>query len=152
MPIYSKNLARSLQSSLFLALCGLMLSHATIAAAQSRPPVEINTQAFRVDSSLCTVVLKTSVEPGKPIQPGTPIDQLASLPAICTSNMTGQSTVPGGVRSQMMNGFRITGVSHSVTPLGLMSDGRQELLISMVVALERPQTVLPTGVSSRFPG
>ena len=132
-------------------LCGgFTIFSAGFAMAQTRPPVEINTNAFYVDSSVCTVVIKASVEPGKPIQPGTPIDQLASLPAICTSSMTGQNTVQGGVRSQMNIGFRITGVSHAVTPLGILSDGRQELLISMVIALERPQTVAPTGVPPRI--
>lgn len=128
---------------------GFTACSAGVAMAQTRAPVEINTNAFYVDSSICTVVIKVPVEPGKPIQLGTPIDQLASLPAICTSSMTGQNTVQGGVRSQMNIGFRITGVSHAVTPIGIMTDGRQELLISMVVALERPQTVAPIGVPPR---
>lgn len=133
-----------------LALLGWAAqAHAGVSNIQQQPPIEINTNAFYVDSSVCTVVIKASVEPGKPIQPGTPIDQLASLPAICTSSMTGQNTVQGGVRGQMINGFRVTGVSHAVTPLGLLADGRQELLISMVIALERPQTALPIATVPR---
>lgn len=139
---------RALAASILLS-SGFTVCSAGVAMAQARPPVEINTNAFYVDSSICTVVIKVPVEPGKPIQLGTPIDQLATLPAICTSNMTGQNTVQGGVRSQMNIGFRVTGVSHAVTPIGVLTDGRQELLISMVIALERPQTVAPTGMPPR---
>ena len=141
-------LVRTIAASIAFFGCA-NLSFAGVTNLQARPPVEINTNAFFVDSSVCTVVIKASVEPGKAIQPGTPIDQLASLPAICTSSMTGQNTVQGGVRGQMINGFRVTGVSHAVTPLGILADGRQELLISMVIALERPQTVIPTGMVPR---
>ncbi len=135
-------MVRTISASLALFGWGALV-HAGVLNIQQQPPIEINTNAFYVDSSVCTVVIKAPVEPGKPFQPGTPIDQLASLPAICTSSMTGQNTVQGGVRSQMINGFRVTGVSHAVTPLGILADGRQELLISMVIALERPQTALP---------
>ena len=103
---------------------------------------ELNPNAFWVDSTICTVVIKTPIEINKPIRSGTPIDQIANMPAICTSN-SGQSVSENGVRTLLNSGFRVKGVSHSVTALGALADGKVELLLSAVFALERPEGMIP---------
>lgn len=113
---------------------------------------ELQPRAFWVESSVCTVLVKAPIDAARPLQAGTPIDLLASMPAICTSSVTGQAPVPGGVRSLLVAGFRITAVSHTVSALpvvaaaaGTPADGRVELLISAIFALERPQaTITPS--------
>jgi len=105
----------------------------------------VDRSAFWVDSTVCSVVLKTSVDASKPLAPGTPIDQLSSLGAICISNITGQNQVAGGVRSLLAEGFRVTALSHHVAVLApAAADGRSELLISALFSLERPQRAAAT--------
>lgn len=128
-----------------VALCAAACA-ATAGAAAALPapgqliaPV-VDRSAFWVDSTICSVVLKTSVDAAKPLAPGTPIDQLSSLGAICTSNITGQNLVAGGVRSLLAEGFRVTAMSHHVAVLApAVADGRAEVLISALFSLERPQ-------------
>jgi len=99
--------------------------------------------AFWVDTTICSVVLKTSIDAIKPLAPGTPIDQLSSLGAICTSNISGQNLVTGGVRSLVAEGYRVTAMSHHVAVLApAAADGRAEVLISALFSLERPQRAL----------
>jgi hypothetical protein len=107
---------------------------------------EADTKAFWVESTVCTVVVKTPIDAVRPIQAGTPIDLLTSLPAICTSSVTGQNQVQGGIRSLLTAGFRVTGVSHQVAVLSPAGgDGKAELLISAILSLERQQLVAPGG-------
>lgn len=121
-----------------------------VSAAAANPPVPasviaptVDARAFWVDSTVCSVVLKTSIDAIKPLAPGTPIDQLSSLGAICTSNITGQNLVAGGVRSLLAEGFRVTALSHQVVVLAPAgADGRAEVLISALFSLERPQRAL----------
>jgi hypothetical protein len=120
----------------------ILLSGCTFSSlfAASFPIIpEQNTRAFFVDTTVCSVVLKTSINAVASIQQGTPIDSLIGQPAICTSSVTGQAQVATGVRQVIGNGFRITGVSHSVTVIGLPTNERSELLLSAVFTLERPQ-------------
>lgn len=108
---------------------------------------EVLPRAFWVDSTICTVLVKAPIDANKPLQAGTPIDLLTSMPAICTSSVTGQVPVPGGVRSLLVAGFRVTAVSHTVSPLpNTAGDSRVDLLISAIFSLERPQS---TATSTR---
>lgn len=105
--------------------------------------MEVVPRAFFVDSSICTVLARAPIDTTKPLQAGTPLDLLVSMPTICTSNVSGQTAVQGGVRSLLAAGFRITAVSHQVTPLSSTpGDPRVELLITAVFGLERPQSQL----------
>lgn len=113
---------------------------------------ELQPRAFWVESSICTVLVKAPIDVARPLQAGTPIDLLANMAAICTSSVTGQAPVPGGVRSLLVAGFRITAVSHTVSALpvaataaGAPAEGRVELLISAIFALERPQATATPG-------
>jgi len=99
---------------------------------------EINAQAFWVESAVCTLVLKTSIDIARPILSGTPIDQFSTLPATCALGTGAPVNWQGGVRALLGIGFRVKSVSHSVTNLGVVSDGKVELLLSAVFALERP--------------
>lgn len=102
---------------------------------------EQNANAFWVDTTVCSVVLKTTIDALKSIQQGaTPLDTLAAQPATCSSNITGQTMQAAGVRGLLAAGFRVNSVSHAVTPLHSSADARVELLLSAVFALERPQT------------
>jgi hypothetical protein len=136
--------------------CG-MLSLALAAPAlggvsgMGQPGVpELNPRAFWVDSSICTVVLKVPIDAAKPLAVGTPVDQLSSLPAVCASNVSGQTAVPGGIRSLLGQGFRVTAVSHALTALPGLALGaspgelRAELLITAIFCLERPQMAFPS--------
>lgn len=127
------------------------LALAPVAQAAVLGP-ELQPRAFWVDSSVCTVLVKAPIDVARPLQAGTPIDLLATMPAICTSSVTGQAPVPGGVRSLLVAGFRITAVSHTVSALpvaasaaGAPAEGRVELLISAIFALERPQAATTSG-------
>lgn len=122
-----------------------MLANAAIAMGPTG--LEVQNRAFWVETAICTVVQRATIEPGRPIQLGTPIDLLPSLPAVCTSNATGQTPVAAGVRSLTVAGFRVTGVSHQVTvlPTPLQTvEPRAELLISAIFSLERPPASLPS--------
>jgi hypothetical protein len=129
------------------ALCAFGLL-ALPSRAEMRPYVaapklvpEQNANAFWVDSTVCSVVLKTSIDALKPIQQGaTPLDTLTAQPATCSSNITGQTMQAAGIRALLAAGFRVNSVSHAVTPLHSSTDARVELLLSIVFALERPQT------------
>ncbi len=120
------------------------------AGVSSPPPAglggpEINPRAFWVESNICSIVIKVPIDAAKPLQVGTPFDQLASLPAICTGNVSGQAPVPGGVRSLLATGYRVVAVSHQVTALpGSTLDSRSEVLITALFSLERPQAQWPS--------
>lgn len=137
----------SMSSIAVFALCAFGLL-ALPSRAEMRPYVvgpklvpEQNANAFWVDSTVCSVVLKTTIDALKPIQQGaTPLDTLAARPATCSSNITGQTMQAAGVRGLLAAGFRVNSVSHAVTPLYSSADARVELLLSAVFALERPQT------------
>ena len=104
----------------------------------------VNNKAYWVETNVCSVVLRAPIEANKTLQANTPIDQLSSLPAVCTSNVTGQNQVAGGVRSLIGVGHRITSVSHQVTALpNVSTDGKVELLISALFSLEKPQVAQP---------
>lgn len=105
---------------------------------------EVNPRAFWVESSICSIVIKVPIDAAKPLQVGTPFDQLVSLPAICTGNVSGQASVPGGVRSLLATGYRVVAVSHNVSTLpGPSNDSRSEVLITALFSLERPQAQWP---------
>ena len=52
-----------------------------------------------------------------------------------------RAEIVGGVRSLLVNGWRITNVSHQITSLRMHPSGQADLLISGVFVLERPQFV-----------
>ena len=100
----------------------------------------VNNKAFWVETAICSVVLRVPIDTNKALQATTPIDQLSTLPAVCTGNVIGQILVNGGVRSLINSGHRITGLSHQVTVLSaLSSDNKVELLLSALFSLEKPQ-------------
>jgi hypothetical protein len=124
-----------------------MSTQANMKITESYAPT-VNNKAYWVETNICSVVLRAPIEPNKTLQANTPIDQLSSLPAVCTSNLTGQNQVAGGVRSLIGVGHRITGLSHQVTALpSISTDGKVELLISALFSLEKPQVAQPSGVS-----
>ena len=125
-----------------LASAAMLLAQPAGGAAVLGP--EVLPRAFWVDSTTCSVLLKSPIDASKPLQAGTPLDLLISLPAICTSSVSGQAQVAGGVRSLLVAGFRVTSVSHAVTALPVApGETRVELLVSALFALERPQATLP---------
>lgn len=130
-------------------LTSICISNACANAKWVEPSTPtVNNKAYWVETNICSVVLRAPIETNKTLQASTPIDQLSSLPAVCTSNVTGQNQVAGGVRSLIGVGHRITGVSHQVTALpGVSPDGKVELLISALFSLEKPQVAQPSGVS-----
>jgi hypothetical protein len=134
-------------SKLYLACSFLFLLAPAVNAFAAGFPIvpEQNNRAFYVDTTICSVVIKTSINPTASIQQGTPVDSLIGQPAICTSSVSGQSQISTGVRQLIGNGFRITGVSHAVTVLGQSTTDRSDLLISAIFTLERPQ-VAPINV------
>ncbi len=138
----NKHLAGLVAAALALSM-GLGMPSLSVAAQLAQgssvaPAVDLT--AFWLDTTICSVVLKTSIDAAKPLAPGTPIDQLSSMGAICTSNITGQSLVTGGVRSLLAEGFRVTALSHHVAVLGhAAAEGRSEVLVSVLFSLERPQ-------------
>ena len=114
----------------------------------SQTETKINSKAYWIEINTCSVVLRTSIELNQKLQPNTPIDQLSSMPAICTSNVSGQNLVSGGVRNLIGSGHRITGISHQVTVLPTVStDGKVELLISAIFILEKPQSSQASGLT-----
>lgn len=130
------------------AVAGLLAMALGHAGAATFGP-ELQPRAYWVESSVCTVLLKAPIDAARPLQTGTPVDLLATMPAICTSSVTGQAPVPGGVRSLLIAGFRITAVSHSVTalppastPANGLADPKVELLVSAIFTLERPQAAV----------
>ena len=128
------------EQGLLVAVFLLAGGASPLAGAAALGP-ELLPRAFWVDSTVCTVLVKAPIDTTKPLQTGTPVDLLASLPAICTSSVTGQALVPGGVRSLLVAGFRVTAVSHTVSPLpAAAGDSRVDLLISAIFSLERPQS------------
>ena len=140
----------SLAAGLAVVLVAVLVMAPAVQAVVLGP--ELQPRAFWVESSVCTVLVKAPIDATRPLQAGTPIDLLTSMPAICTHSVTGQAPVPGGVRSLLMAGFRITAVSHTVSALpvaaaaaGTPADGRVELLISAIFALERPQASITPG-------
>lgn len=130
-----------------LLLCSQSFAGVKIASVPLQP--ETLATAFWVDSTVCSVVSKVPMDASKPILIGTPIDQFVSAPAICTSSVSGQNQVAGGVRNLLLQGFRITGVSHSVTPLATADVGKYELLLSAIFTLERPQSTNTGAGTSR---
>ena len=102
-------------------------------------PLISERNAHWVESAMCSVVLKTQIEAGQPLLPGNPIESMAVLPANCSGNVMEHATVSGGIRYLLQSGFRMTGVSHQTTALRTNPDGKVELLISAIYALERPQ-------------
>ncbi len=106
--------------------------------------------AFWVNTQLCSVVLKTSLDSSKSLQSGTPLDSLLDLPAVCSDGLNNRrANFPTGIRTLLEGGYRMTSVSHQVTPLSHSSkDEKVELLISAIIALEQPRAVpLGAGVS-----
>jgi hypothetical protein len=136
--------SKTLVCWLIFTLCFVASGSASAEIVVNKKNIPLQDQsAFWVDSSVCTVVVKTSIDTTKGIQVGaTPFDSLTSLPAICISNVGGQTLVPNGVRYLMSMGFRIKSVSHTSTSLSNM-DNKVELLLSALFALERPQTIDP---------
>lgn len=92
---------------------------------------------WATESAICTVVLRAPIDASKPLQPSNPMDAMASLPAVCTGNIMQQMTIAGGVRQMMTMNFRVTTVSHQVTPIKSDPDGKTELLITAFYGMER---------------
>lgn len=99
-------------------------SHAC--AGMAPRPTEADLNTYWIESAVGTVLVNTPI------------------PANCTSNMMVPAEVPGGVRSLLQCSFRVTTVSHQVTPLRGDAEGRIESLISAMFSLERvPVKLLP---------
>ena len=94
-----------------------------------------------VESAICSVAIKSELDANKPIQLTSPIDNLVSVPANCTGNVMLRAEVMGGVRSLLVNGWRIANTSHQVTSLRTLPSGQVDLLISGIFVLERPQII-----------
>jgi hypothetical protein len=103
-------------------------------------PLGTNQTTQWVESTLCTVVLRAPIDAGKPLQSGNPIEAMASLPVVCTGSIMQQMPIAGGVRQMMTMGFRVTGISHQVTPIKSDADGKNELLITALFTMERAST------------
>lgn len=135
---YLKVILMFLRFSCFIALAGgAMVAHAGIAkvAGDVIPPNRVQPQW--VESTLCSVVMRAPIDAGKPLQAGNPIDTLVSQPVVCTGNATQQMPMAGGLRLMLSNGFRITSISHQITPIKFDPDGKTELLITALFGLER---------------
>ena len=96
-----------------------------------------------VETAVCTVVTKANFDASRPLQPGNPIESLAYLPAVCTSQVMSRADIRDGVRSLLSLGWRVVGASHQVTAVRTDATGMTDLLISAAFTIER--TVHPVG-------
>jgi hypothetical protein len=138
----SNSSATLLVATLVLVATGAANAGAT-AVGQSGAAIDRN--ALLVDSVVCTVVLKASIEASQGLGAGNPIDALVTVPATCVGNTMPQTQVGGGVRQMLISGFRQIGVSHQVTTLAVTPSGKAELLISAIFALERSNGIVLGG-------
>lgn len=111
----------------------------TVFGGMAFAATDVDRNAFWVESTVCSVVVKTSIDAVKPLSGGNPIETLAGVKANCTGNMMVQAEVQGGVRLLLQQGFRVTSLSHQITPLRTDGGGNVMLLISAMFTLERPQ-------------
>jgi hypothetical protein len=135
--------SKTLNNLYALAFGVLLLCTESVAlgAAVIAPP-EVDRNAFWIESTVCSVVVKTPIDATKPLLAGNPIATLAGITANCTGNMMVQNEVQGGVRLLLQQGYRIRALSHQVTPLHSDAESKVDLLISAIFTLERPQTKL----------
>src|ERR1035437_6599690 len=105
----------------FALAAGLTCAASAALCATVLGTTKLDRGAFWIESTVCSVVVKTTIDAVNPLLSGNPVETLAGIPANCTGNMMVQSEIQGGVRLLLQQGFRVTSVSHQITPL--LADG-----------------------------
>ena len=139
-----KNLFHSAVCALVMGSGASSYAGATISdGIQSPPPQNRNASGSgikvppTVETAVCTVVFKSSIDAAQPLGATNPIHTLATTPAICNGNSMMAMGIAGGVNQMLATGFRLINVSHQVTTLTTAPNGKTELLISAMFAMER---------------
>lgn len=130
------HLFRTRFSGLLLALCALAAS-ITGAAHAGLPTYAASTMSK--ETAICTVVTLATVDAQRPLQSGNPVESMAYLPTVCTSQIMSRAEIRDGVRSLLALGWRAVNTSYQVTtlrPQTTVGSGA-DILISASFVLER---------------
>jgi hypothetical protein len=117
-----------------------------ITSANAAISVFASNTGIPVETAICTVVKRGSIDLTKPLLPSNPVETIALSPTVCNGQTLLKQDFSDGFRSLLVIGWRVTAISHQVTNLGVGANGSVELLISAIVTLERNA---PTSFNSR---
>lgn len=91
------------------------------------------------ETAICTVVTLATVDAQRPLQSGNPVESMAYLPTVCTSQIMSRAEIRDGVRSLLALGWRMVNTSHQVTAIRpqMTAGSGADILISATFVLER---------------
>ena len=123
--------------SKIILIFGLLCSGSQLALANMRIS-GVNGQVI-----YCTTLYKGGAELGKPLLPGGPLEQLASLPTICAANGTNLGHQEG-VRGLMASGWLAVSVSHNVAVLSVAKEpgDKAEILVTVLYILQKTNSLV----------